>query len=73
MTKRQVKAKEILEDLRAGFTDDQLMEKYRLSPTGLKSLFDKMVEAKVMSEDEYAWRPVGWDDTVSIDLSEIKD
>jgi uncharacterized protein (DUF433 family) len=73
MSKREIKAKNILEDLRAGLTDDQLMEKYRLSPTGLKSLFDKMVAAKVMTKEEYAWRPVGWDDTVSIDLSEIKD
>ena len=73
MSKREIKAKDILEDLRAGLTDDQIMEKYRLSPTGLKSLFDKMVAAKVMTQEEYAWRPVGWDDTVSIDLSEIKD
>ncbi len=71
MSKRKLKAKQILEDLEAGLTDDQMMEKYRLSSNGLKSMFTKMVAANVMSEEEYSWRPVGWDDTVSIDLSEI--
>ena len=40
--KVQVKAKDVLRDIRAGMSDKNIMEKYRLSEMGLASLFKKL-------------------------------
>jgi Mor family transcriptional regulator len=49
MVKQAVRAKDVLRDLRDGATDAELMEKYRLSEKGLRSLFRKMMEGGVVS------------------------
>jgi hypothetical protein len=43
MSKPKIDAKQVLEDLKAGFDDTYLMEKYNLSAKGLQSLFQKLV------------------------------
>ncbi|MFC1835728.1 hypothetical protein ACFL2Q_13495, partial [Thermodesulfobacteriota bacterium] len=43
-------------DLRSGFTDGQLMEKYRLTTRGLGSVFRSLVEAKTISFSELVRR-----------------
>lgn len=48
MSKSKINAKEVLEDLRAGFDDTHLMEKYNLSARGLQSLFKKLVETGIV-------------------------
>lgn len=49
---REVSAKEVLKDLRAGMSQDAMMHKYRLSARGLANLFEQLVEAGLMAESE---------------------
>lgn len=65
--KRKIKAKEIVNDIREGMSDSQLMEKYRLSSKGLQSVFRKLVEAKSIAPRELFNRaPSVGDDTVDV-------
>ncbi len=57
--KRQVSAKEVVTDLRAGLTDLELMRKYELSPTGLGSLLGKLVKMGVVDQSELDARKSG--------------
>ncbi len=43
MERRKISAKEAVADIRSGVDDAALMKKYGLSPNGLQSLFDKVV------------------------------
>jgi hypothetical protein len=72
MGKREIRAKQIMRDLKLGVTDDELMEKYRLTPKGLKSLFNKLLKAKLITKEEFDWRPTFWDDTVTISLDSLE-
>ena len=68
MEKRTIKAKDVVHDIRAHMTDAQLMEKYHLSARGLQSVLKKLVRHNLVSESDLAVRPVGYEDTVTIDL-----
>lgn len=46
--KREVRARDVVEDLRAGKTNTELREKYRLSDKGLVKVFKKLVNAKLV-------------------------
>ena len=46
--KREINAKEVLGDIRAGFNDAALMEKYKLSAAGLNSLKAKLTNANLL-------------------------
>jgi len=46
--KTKIKAKEALEDIRAGTDDISLMKKYKLSAKGLQSLFKKLGHAGII-------------------------
>ncbi|AFM26209.1 PilZ domain-containing protein [Desulfomonile tiedjei] len=48
MNKPKICAKQALEDIQAGNDDDYLMKKYRLSPKGLQSLFQKLGQAGII-------------------------
>jgi hypothetical protein len=48
MTKRVIEAKLALQDIRLGMSDLELMIKYRLSSTGLQSLFKKLGQAGLL-------------------------
>ena len=50
MGKQTVRAKDVLRDLKAGVTDAELMNKYRLSEKGLQSLFRKLKEGGFVSD-----------------------
>ncbi len=52
MQKRKITAREVLQDIRAAKSDKTLMEKFNLSAQGLQSLFDKLVRAGVVTQDE---------------------
>lgn len=41
---KKIDAAEVLADIRAGIPDSDLMKKYKLSPAGLQSLFEKLEE-----------------------------
>jgi hypothetical protein len=42
--RRKISAREAVSDIRSGMDDGALMEKYGLSPEGLQSLYDKLVD-----------------------------
>jgi hypothetical protein len=50
--KRQINAKEIVDDLRSGNTDSELMEKYELSPKALQAICRKLVARQAISQSE---------------------
>jgi hypothetical protein len=52
MEKRKITAREILKDIRAGLSDQDLMEKYTLSAQGLQSVFHKLVTAGAITQVE---------------------
>ncbi len=50
--KRAIPAREVLDDIRVGMTDDQLMVKYGLSDKGVQSLRNKLRERGLLAEPE---------------------
>ncbi len=54
--KRTLSAKEVLEDLRSGFDDQMLMEKYSLTFRQLQRLFRKLIIGRFISPLELAER-----------------
>jgi hypothetical protein len=52
MTKHRIAAREFVADLRKGLDDAALMKKYELSEIGLGRVFDKLIEADLLSLDE---------------------
>ncbi len=66
--RRTIKAKDVVQDIRSHMTDAQIMEKYQLSARGLQSVLKKLIRHKLISEADLEVRPVGYEDTVAIDL-----
>jgi hypothetical protein len=64
--KRKIVAKSLVNDIRAGFSNLELMEKYSLSSKGLLSAFNKLIASQAMEEDELEGRVPTFDDTVDI-------
>ncbi len=64
--KRKIGVKSLVNDIRAGFSNLELMEKYSLSSKGLLSAFNKLIASQAMEEDELAERIPTFDDTVDI-------
>ena len=52
MTKRTISAYGIVQDIRAGFTDSQLQEKYRVKPEALLYLMRRLVDEGLMTDLE---------------------
>ncbi len=68
MQKRVIKAKDVVNDIREGMTDSQLMGKYGLSMKGLQGVFTKLVQAKVIPPEELFDRaPVLAEDSVTVE------
>lgn len=55
--RRKISAKEVVEDIRNGMTQTDLMKKYALSFEGLFSLLNKMVDAGLLTQSEVDDRP----------------
>ncbi|MFC1836027.1 hypothetical protein ACFL2Q_15125 [Thermodesulfobacteriota bacterium] len=47
---KRISAKSIVEDLKAGLTDSELIEKYGLTSQGLQDLFSQLVQAKLATQ-----------------------
>ncbi len=58
MSKPTINAKAVLKDIRNGATKSELMEKYKLSPKGLESLYKKLVAAGLIPAGELTKRTV---------------
>ena len=56
MAKRKISARRVIEDLRAGLSNDELMEKHNMSPESLRYVFKRLVEAGLMTELQYYQR-----------------
>lgn len=52
MATRQLKAKELVKDIRSGMDDNELMRKYDLSASQLESVFHKLIEADFITSLE---------------------
>jgi hypothetical protein len=70
-SKRKIKAKDIVGDIRSGTKDSDLMEKYRLTARGLQSIFSKLVEAGVMESQELSGRSLDLSDTVALETVRV--
>ncbi|MFZ5865183.1 MAG: DUF4388 domain-containing protein [Thermodesulfobacteriota bacterium] len=66
MDKREVKAKEVVADIRAGIDDVGLMNKYKLTPRGLDSLFGKLLTAGLISRRDWTARKARMEETVEL-------
>jgi hypothetical protein len=64
--KRTIKAKDIVNDIRDGMSDAQLMDKHRLSSKGLQSIFKKLVDARAIRPKELFNRAPSLDDTADV-------
>ncbi len=52
MAKPKIDAKQALEDIRSGIDDQTLMDKYRISAKGFQSLFRKLIDLGVITQQE---------------------
>ena len=65
-TGQSITAADAVAKIKAGMTDSELMDTYRLSSKGLQDLFDKLVKAKLISRDEIDRRMPTMDQTVDL-------
>jgi hypothetical protein len=61
-----INAYELIRDIKAGFNDAELMEKYKLSYKGLQSVFRKLIDAKLMRPSQLYGRSPEYEDTAEI-------
>jgi len=66
MAKREIYAKEILNDIRSGMDDFNLMQKYRLTGKGLDSVLQKLLTAGLISQQDLNSRRLGYEETVNL-------
>jgi DNA-binding IclR family transcriptional regulator len=64
-SKRKIKAKPFIRDLRNGMSDGELMEKFALSESQLHELLHKLVDAGAIDEMELFMRTSLSDSTIS--------
>jgi hypothetical protein len=69
--KREIKAKQALQDIRHGMNDLELMEKYKITDKGIRSLFKKLVTVGLLSQDEIDRRDSTFVSTVTLDLEDL--
>jgi hypothetical protein len=50
--RKEIKAKEALEDIKSGMSDGALMDKYKITATGLASLYRRMVQAGLLPHSD---------------------
>jgi hypothetical protein len=64
--KRVIEAKDIVNDIRSGLSEAELMEKYNLSSKGLQSAFQKLIKGGIMMAEEVYGRYQAGADTVTV-------
>jgi hypothetical protein len=70
--KREIRAREAMKDIRHGMNDLELMEKYRITDKGLRSLFRKLAAAGLLSQEEIDSRDSTFVSTITLDLEDLK-
>lgn len=51
MQKKRIRASEVLKDIQDGFSDDELVMKYGITPDGLQSILEKMIDADILTQE----------------------
>jgi len=69
VAKKHISATEILQDIRHGLSDKDLTDKYGLSLDGLLSVFNKMIEAGILTQKMLDERTRGFDLDVDVTIS----
>ena len=69
--KLKISAETAAEDLRSGMSDSDMMQKYRLSPKGLVSLFKKLLEAGIVDQGEIDRRMNALETTIELDIDKF--
>jgi hypothetical protein len=69
--KREIKAKQALTDIRSGMDDLTLMEKYKITDKGLRSLFRKLMSAGLLTQREVDGRDATFVSTITLDLEDL--
>ncbi|MCA1961304.1 MAG: hypothetical protein LDL33_10975 [Desulfomonile sp.] len=54
----KIKARDIINDIRSGMTDTELMEKYEMSPAALQMAFEQLINMKLLKDHELYGRSV---------------
>jgi len=54
----KIKARDIIEDIRSGMTDTELMEKYEMSAAALQMAFEQLITLKLLKDHELYGRSV---------------
>ncbi len=72
--KRSIKVKDFLEDFHAGMGDEDLMQKYQLSPVGLEKFYSMLLERSILRSEDFDGRykmelTQGVDETFTTDQS----
>ncbi len=62
-----IRAQDLVQDIRSGLADFELMEKYDLSLRGLKSALNKLVTKKFITQEEIDERRTNGKDTIDLD------
>lgn len=62
----EIRAKDVVNDIRSGMTDQDLMEKYRVTSAGLEDLFDQLLKSGVVRQFEIDERMPMLDATVDL-------
>jgi hypothetical protein len=70
--KRIIRARDVLADVQAGFSEAQLMEKYKVSSKGLQTIFQKIAGSGLIDPMELRRRYQVFSDTVVQDLASLR-
>ena len=66
--KKQISAKDIVRDITSGLSDTQLMDKYKLTARGLQSVFQKILQANILTPSEIYGRLATYSETVALEI-----
>ncbi|MFC1835064.1 hypothetical protein ACFL2Q_10050 [Thermodesulfobacteriota bacterium] len=68
---KEVSARDVLADIKAGSTEDELMSKYKISAKGLQHLFEQLLDAGLITEADLEQAPY-LENTVDITASVLE-
>ena len=68
--KRTLPAKQIISEIKSGATDNEIMLKYNLTTKGLQILFDKLLEAGLITKEELEQRSARFADKFDLDMED---
>lgn len=67
MSKGQITAEEVLDDIRSDMIDSEIMQKYHVTAKELRDVYRALCESKSVDIAEMYCRPVYWDNNVDIE------